>query len=82
MSVNPGISLGSMFDILQPLLMDWSPETRCQASLLTYNRDRREIQQVHGGVGPQAPVISGFFLRCQVTVGGEEAQGDQQGGQE
>lgn len=82
MSVNPGISPGSTFDILQPLLMDRSPETRGQARLLTYNRDRREIQQVHGGVAPQVPVISGFFLRCQVTVGSEEAQGDQQGGQE
>lgn len=71
-----------MFDPLQPLLMGQSPEAGPQARLLTHDRDRREIQQVHGRIVLQVPFISGLFLRCQVAVGTEEAQADQQGSQE
>ena len=62
--------------------MGQSPEAGPQARLLTHDRDRREIQQVHGRVVLQVPFISGLFLRCQVAVGSEEAQADQQGSQE
>lgn len=65
----------------------WHPEVPSQrpepkARLLTHDRDRRGIDQVHGGVAPQASVIVGLLFRCQVAISSEEAQADQQGGQE
>lgn len=82
MAVDLGITLGSMFGILKSLPNGQNPEAGPKARLLTHDRDRRAIEQVHGGVAPQASVIVGLLFRCQVAISSEEAQADQQGGQE
>lgn len=82
MAMDLGISLGSMFGILKRLLKGQNSKAGPKVRLLTHDRDRRGIPQVHGGVAPQASVIFGLLFRCQVAISSEEAQADQQGGQE
>lgn len=73
---------GGMFGILKPLLKGENSEAGPKVRLLTHDRDRGGIPQVHGGVAPQAFVIFGLLFRCQVAISSGEAQADQQGGQE